>query len=238
MKSNRIILVNAVILLVLLVGAGAALYYANQTASYVSTDDAAISAPTVPVAAVVSGSLQSLAVRVGEHVTKGETLATILPATAAGTSASAHAAPASAGAKAAGAVQAPATLAVTAPVAGTIAQVDGVQGELVAPGSPLFAEVELGGVYVTANIPETEIEQVKVHQTVDVTVDAQSGVTFAGHVAAIEPATESYFSLIPTAASAGSYTKVEQRIPVLITVDTSGYTLLPGENCEVRIHLN
>jgi multidrug resistance efflux pump len=233
MKPSRIVLINVVILVVLLLAAGAALYYTNQSQSYVSTDDAAISAPTVPVAAVVTGSLQSVAAKVGEHVTQGETLATVLVATAA-----AHVTPAAARAKGSVAPSTPATVAVTAPVAGTVAQVDGVKGELVGPGSPLFAEVELGGVYVTANIPETQIQDVKVHQTVDITVDAQPGVTLAGHVTAIEPATESYFSLIPTAATAGSYTKVEQRVPVLITVETAGYTLLPGENCEVRIHLN
>jgi multidrug resistance efflux pump len=63
-------------------------------------------------------------------------------------------------------------------------------------------------------------------------------VSFTGSVEAIQPTTQSFFSLIPTAATSGTYTKVTQRIPVELSIAAAGYTLLPGENAEVRITIH
>ena len=65
---------------------------------------------------------------------------------------------------------------------------------------------------------------------------AYPGVTFHGHVTAIAPATQSFFSLIPTSATAGTYIQTVQRVPVNIQIHTDGHTLLPGESMSVTFH--
>lgn len=234
MKSSRIVLINILVIVALIIIGGVAAYYWNQNTNYVVSQDASVTADTVPVVATASGTLQGLNLSVGQRVRRGQVLATetvAAPASAA--------APAAAGGKAAPATPpAPTTVDVVAPVDGTVASVAATDGQTVAAGTPVATLVQLSTVQIVANIPETKIHQVSVGQTVDVTVDAQPGVTFHGTVAAIQPATQSFFSLIPTTATAGSYTKVIQRVPVIIKIDTAGYTLLPGENAEVRIHLS
>lgn len=218
MKGSRIILINVLVLVALAIIGAAGAYYYTQSTNYVTSQDANVTSASVPAIALQPGIVRTFSATVGQRVTKGQVLGTeaLTPVTKG----------------------APSTVNLVAPATGTIAVVDAVPGQTVGTGSPLFTEVKLGSVYVVANIPETKIHSLKVGQTVDITVDAEPGVTFHGAVQAISPATQSFFSLIPTAATSGSYTKVTQRVPVTISINTAGYTLLPGESCEVRIHLN
>jgi multidrug resistance efflux pump len=228
MKGSRLVLINVLVLLALVIIAAVVGYYYTQGVNYVSTDDAAISAPSVPVLAVEPGVVTSLSVHVGQHVSKGQVVGT--EQVAGGTTTI----PTKKGTRV---VPVANTVNIVAPVSGQVAVVSAVKGQTVGAGSPLFTEVELSQVYVTANVLETDIAKVHLGQTVSITVDAQPGVTFTGHVRAIQPATQSFFSLIPTTATAGTYTKVVQRVPVIISIETAGYTLLPGESAEVQIHL-
>lgn len=230
MKSSRLILINILVFVAIIVIGGVAFYYYNQSNNYVTSQDAVISANSVPVIATVPGTVHGLSVTMGQRVTKGEILARLTVASGTASSMS-------------GGQKAPSSLAsrsvnIVSPVTGTVAQISAVNGQLVGVGSPVVTLVQLGSVYVTANIPETKIRKVTVGQTVDITVDAHPGVVFHGSVQSIQPATQSFFSLIPTSATAGSYTKVIQRVPVDIKIDKAGYTLLPGESAEVTIHLN
>ncbi len=59
----------------------------------------------------------------------------------------------------------------------------------------------------------------KVGQPVDIKVDAYKGVDFHGHVAAIAPASQNTFSLVPAQNATGNFVKVTQRLPVRIIVD-------------------
>lgn len=231
MKGSRLILINILVIVAILIIGGVVAYYYNQSTNYVSSQDASIQAPTVPVLALQPGVVTRLNLHVGEAVAKGQVVGreqllgsptTTVVRTKKGTRV---------------VVSAPPTINITAPASGQIAQVSAVPGQTVGTGSPLFTEVELSKVYVVANILETEIAKVKVGQTVTITVDAQPGITFTGHVKAIQPATQSFFSLIPTSATSGTFTKVTQRVPVVISIDPAGYTLLPGESAEVQIHL-
>src|SRR6266704_3663571 len=67
-----------------------------------------------------------------------------------------------------------------------------------------------------------------------------SGTSFSGHVQQIVQATAGQFSLLPTQDNAsGNFTKVGQRVPVLITLDGTGWKdLIPGMSAEVTIHLH
>jgi multidrug resistance efflux pump len=228
MKGSRLVLINVLVLLALVIIGGLVAYYYTQSTNFVTTDDAAISAPSVPVLAMEPGVISSLSVHVGEHLVKGQVVG--IEQVAGGTTTVRTK-------RGVTVVPVSSSVNIVAPVDGQVAVVSAVKGQTVGAGSPLFTEVELSKVYVTANVLETDISKVHVGQTVTITVDAQPGVSFTGHVQAIEPATQSFFSLIPTSATAGTYTKVVQRVPVIISIEPAGYTLLPGESAEVQIHL-
>lgn len=73
--------------------------------------------------------------------------------------------------------------------------------------------------WVTANYRETQISNIRLGQKVRIKVDAFSRRTFHGTVAAISEATGSKYALVPTDNSAGNFVKVQQRIPVRISID-------------------
>lgn len=236
MKARRLILVNVLVLVGLAIVAAVVFYYYSTQSHYVSSQDASISATTVPVVASADGALTSFSVQVGQHVKAGQVIATetVAASSTAATSTTSKVDPPTAGhgttSPAASSVQ------IKAPVAGDVATTSVAAGQDVGAGTPLLTLVQLKTVYVTANIPETSIRHIRVGESVDVTVNAIPGVTFHGTVTAVAPATQSFFSLIPASATAGTYVQTTQRIPVNIRLHTMGYTLLPGESCSVRVH--
>ena len=81
---------------------------------------------------------------------------------------------------------------------------------------------------------------VKVGQDVDIHTDAYSDTSFTGKVQRIVMATAGQFSLLPTQDNAsGNFTKVGQRIPVVISLDgASGKAIIPGLSVSVTIHIH
>ncbi|OLZ10918.1 efflux RND transporter periplasmic adaptor subunit [Sulfobacillus thermosulfidooxidans] len=228
MKQSRLILINILIIVALILIGGVVAYYWTQNYDYVSTQDASISAPSIPIAAVTPGTIENLSVSLGQHVTQGQVIGQELTtvttsASQTGKGKSATSSPTST------------TVNIVAPVNGVVANLAVHDGQMVSAGTPLVTLVQLSHVMVIANIPESKIRNVSVGQSATIYVDAHPGVAFSGTVEAIQPTTQSFFSLIPTAATSGTYTKVTQRIPVELSIDAAGYTLLPGENAEVRI---
>ena len=128
---------------------------------------------------------------------------------------------------------------IRSPADGVVAQKLAEPGEVVAVGQPVFTLTEETGensLWVVANLKETEIRGVRVGQPVELTVDAHPGVTFRGSVAEIRAGTQSQFSLIPAEQPSGSFTKVTQRIPVKIAIESDeGRRLVPGMSAVVRI---
>src|SRR5205807_2076664 len=125
---------------------------------------------------------------------------------------------------------APTTVNLTSPMDGTIVQVPAVQGQAVAPGLQLVSVTDLNTLNVVAYIDENSLNNISVNQTVDIHVDAYADTSFTGHIQQIVPATAGSFALLPNQdPTSGNFTKVGQRIPVMITLDTkSGKNLLPG----------
>jgi membrane fusion protein (multidrug efflux system) len=76
-------------------------------------------------------------------------------------------------------------------------------------------------------------------QPVDIEVDAIPGHTFHGHVVSFAPASGSEFSLLPPDNATGNFTKVVQRIPVRIRVDSQAderNLLRPGMSVVVSVN--
>ncbi|MFY9740317.1 MAG: HlyD family secretion protein [Candidatus Cybelea sp.] len=94
-------------------------------------------------------------------------------------------------------------------------------------------------VYITANYKETQMGRMRVGQPADIRVDAYKGVTFRGHVASINPASENTYALVPAQNASGNFVKVTQRIPVRIDVDDfrSDMPLRPGMSVETYVSI-
>ncbi len=126
---------------------------------------------------------------------------------------------------------------ITAPSGGVVSKKTVEVGQLVQAGQPLMSVVPLEDVWLTANLKETQIADVKPGDAVDFTVDAYPGVHFRGHVESIAPATGARFSLLPPDNATGNFTKVVQRLPVRIRPDQvdPAHPLRPGMSVNVAI---
>jgi membrane fusion protein (multidrug efflux system) len=119
---------------------------------------------------------------------------------------------------------------VRAPVTGRVAKKNVDPGKYVQPGQPLLALVE-SEVWVVANYKETQIEDLRVGQPVEIEVDAYPGVTFQGHIDSFQPGTGAVFSLLPPENATGNFVKIVQRVPVKIVLDSEAdpvHPLWPG----------
>jgi len=109
---------------------------------------------------------------------------------------------------------------IVTPSAGVVSKKAVELGQLVQPGQPLMTVVPLADVWVTANLKETETADVTPGDSADITVDAYKGMHVRGHVESLSPATGAKFSLLPPDNATGNFTKVVQRIPVRIHLDS------------------
>ena len=127
---------------------------------------------------------------------------------------------------------------VTAPTAGIVSRKQVEVGQLVQAGQPLLTIVADTGVFVTANMKETQLADIRVGQPVDIDVDTYGGATAKGVVESVAAATGSKFALLPPDNATGNFTKVVQRIPVRIKV-TQGLgpdrPLRPGMSVNVHV---
>jgi multidrug resistance efflux pump len=211
MNSSRIVLVNVIVILLLIVGGGAAVYYYTQSANYVSTNNARIDGQPISIAAPSTGKLVEWHGEIGRAFAANERI---------------------------GVVHTPGgDVNINFPLAGTIVQQSAVINTFVAAGTPLARAYDLNNLWVTANIEETKINDIKYGQMVDVYVDAFPGTALTGTVSKLGLATAGTFSLLPAGNTTANYTKVTQVIPVTIALEGyRGLTLVPGMSVTVRIH--
>jgi membrane fusion protein (multidrug efflux system) len=101
-------------------------------------------------------------------------------------------------------------------------------GQFVQAGTQLMSVVPADGAYVVANYKETQLTDVHEGQAVAIAVDMFPGQTVHGHVDSIAPASGQEFALLPPDNATGNFTKVVQRIPVRIALDTASIELRPG----------
>ncbi len=125
-----------------------------------------------------------------------------------------------------------------APITGYIAQSRIQVGDRVQAGQALFAIVPLDDVYVEANLKETQLEDVRMGQKVEMRADIYPGHVFRGVVAGIRAGTGAAFSLLPPENATGNWIKVVQRVPVRIRLDRPPpreYPLRVGSSLKVTI---
>jgi membrane fusion protein, multidrug efflux system len=120
---------------------------------------------------------------------------------------------------------------IVAPIEGVVGNRTLRVGQFVQAGTQLMSVVPASGAYVVANYKETQLTAVHEGQAVDIEVDMFPGRIVHGHVDSIAPASGQEFALLPPDNATGNFTKVVQRIPVRIALDTdknASIELRPG----------
>jgi multidrug resistance efflux pump len=236
-KNLTRLLIGGIVVILIAVGLGYYLYMMR----YVTTDDAQISVAegnSVPITVLLPGRLSSWTVNLNDEVNQGQVIGTesnqsvlslnplLLPE-----------------------VQGDSLLAgrlieqenIRSPISGKVVQTNTATGQGAQPGQVLAVISNLSQLEVTANIQETDISRVRTGQIVDLDMDGLPGQSLHGVVTRIDDVTQSVFSMVPNVtAASGSYTKVEQRIPVVIQITDKNLarkTLVPGMSATVKIHV-
>ncbi len=107
---------------------------------------------------------------------------------------------------------------ITAPTPGAVSKKLVEIGQLVQPGQTLMNIASDTGLFVTANFKETQLDDLRIGQTVELEVDAYGGAKIDGVVESISAATGARFTLLPPDNASGNFTKVVQRVPVRIRI--------------------
>ena len=194
--------------------------FSNYT--FYSTNDAIVESKVTSIDAPQVASVTSISVKKDDPVTAGQEVAQIQM-------------------QGGGAGQA---LMLKTPVSGTVLMTAS-QGSLVTAGYPIVlvtqtADASVGEASIVAFVEEGIVERLRLGQEADVRVDAYQGTLYRGRVSQILRQTAAQFQETPTADYAsGNFTKVTQRVPVLIALDPGlvSNQLLQGLSAEVTIHL-
>jgi membrane fusion protein, multidrug efflux system len=111
-------------------------------------------------------------------------------------------------------------------------------GQYAQPGTRLMTVVPVQSIYLTANFKETQIGRMRAGQPAKVHVDALPDADLHGVVDSFAPGTGSEFALLPPENATGNFTKIVQRVPVRIRIDTDEQTrkqLVPGLSVTVDV---
>ncbi|MBR0849035.1 HlyD family secretion protein [Bradyrhizobium diazoefficiens] len=107
---------------------------------------------------------------------------------------------------------------VVAAQSGHVVKVSAAKGTFVTSGQSLMMFVP-DEVWVVANYKETQLNDMRPGQPVEIRIDAYPGRKLTGHIDSVQPGSGTAFSLLPAENATGNYVKVVQRVPVKIVVD-------------------
>jgi membrane fusion protein (multidrug efflux system) len=131
---------------------------------------------------------------------------------------------------------------IYSPFHGVVARRWVLPGDVVQAAQPIFTIYDLQDTWITTYLEETKISSVRIGDPVDISVDAYPGRRFEGRVIEISTAAASEFSLIPPNNASGNFTKVTQRIPIKIAIDSLNKAdktapLRAGMSVEIKINV-
>lgn len=227
LSTTRGLVMFIVIAVVVVGGIVLGAYLWHESVTYVSTDNARLAAPLIPVSALSGCQVISLDVDYGSYVEKGQKIATV-----------GQPRPDNVGDRL-GFKEVPLSRAnIQAPVNGYVAAVWTYPGAVLAPGSPIVTIYDNSDTWVSANISETELHRIEPGQEVDVSVDSLGGRKLKGRVVGISAATAATFSLLPQNNTTGNFIKVVQVVPIKISIEKPAEdVLVPGTSVEVKIRV-
>jgi multidrug resistance efflux pump len=207
-KISRPMLITVAIV-VLLVGLGIAGYFIYEGSFYYQTDNAKVDAMIYQVAAKASGKLEKVYVSENEEVKAGQMLVRVENGSL-----------------------------IRSPIDGAVIDIKLQEGDYVTPSDIVVVVAKISDIYITANIEETNILQIRTGQSVTVSLDAY-GKNFAGYVEDVDTITSAKLSGSATSfTTSGTYTKVTQLIPVKIKLaDDINLADVIGTNATVKIRI-
>ena len=129
---------------------------------------------------------------------------------------------------------------ITAPESGIVSERNVRPGQLVSPGTQVISLVQRD-VWVQANYKETQVRHMQPGDPATIRVDAFTDVLFKGKVEQVAPASGSQFALLPPDNATGNFTKIVQRVPVKIVLDSGQATvaqLRPGLSVIAKVRAN
>jgi membrane fusion protein (multidrug efflux system) len=113
-------------------------------------------------------------------------------------------------------------------------------GQYLQVGVPVCSAVDYTNLWVSANFKETQIEEMKAGQDVEIKVDAFPSAHIKGKLQSFGGATGAKFSLLPPDNATGNFVKITQRVSLKISIDDYPKELigllLPGLSAVVDIH--
>jgi len=110
---------------------------------------------------------------------------------------------------------------IVAPREGKVAARNVRLGEFVGTGTRLLAITPTKGLWVEANLRETQLGRVRAGDRVQITADAVPGIHFCGVVEGVQGASGSEFAVIPPDNATGNFTKIVRRFTVRILLDSN-----------------
>ncbi|MGH2460685.1 MAG: efflux RND transporter periplasmic adaptor subunit [Chloroflexota bacterium] len=204
--------------------------YLDSTTNDVSTNNALVVDPAVPVSSLNPGRIATLEVGIGARVRQGDVLARIQVPSVVGSLP--NGAPNLEYTGAAGEF-----VDVRAPIDGVVIAVPSAPGQMVGQGQALVTLVDPSRAWITANVDENDIARVKVGQDAQVYIPAVNAA-FSGRVQTITPATAASFLPTPYTNATGDFTQVDQLVPVNIELQSPGAILYPGASAVVTIKVS
>jgi len=123
-----------------------------------------------------------------------------------------------------------------APFAGKVVRIAVQAGETVSSGQTVLSLTQGDNTWINANIEENKVNRLQPSQQVDISIDTYPGKVFSGTVESVGEVSQSTFALFSSESTAGSFTKVNQRVPVKISVDTQGLVFRAGTSAQVKIY--
>jgi membrane fusion protein (multidrug efflux system) len=128
------------------------------------------------------------------------------------------------------------------PANGLVAKRWLLPGDIMQPSQSVFTITDTSDLWIVAFLEETKISGIHDGQKVRLTIDAFPHKKFSGKVFNIGTSTASVFSLIPPNNASGNFTKVTQRIPLRISIDSaddgsqiSSFNIKTGMSAVVKI---
>lgn len=109
---------------------------------------------------------------------------------------------------------------VVAPADGVIGKRWYLPGDVISAGQTVLSLNQGNQIWVAIYLQETKYDDIYMGQDVRFTLDAYDGLTFYGRVYYMGDNSASQFSLVPPNNASGNYTKVTQRIPLKVSVDS------------------
>ena len=127
---------------------------------------------------------------------------------------------------------------IRAPIDGYVGNRAAHVGAYVTVGNYLLTVIPSRGLWVDANFKEDQLAEMRLGDAAEVVADVAPDVTIHGHVASLAPGSSAIFSIIPPENATGNFTKIVQRVPVRIALDSDDSALgvlRPGLSTTVSI---